>query len=216
MNSQPMKPTINIGLTALAGLLLLQAGCSVLKPKADLTQFYVLRATPSTGAATTESKPTARSTIRVSSGRLAAYLDVTPVVVQDGSNRVKQLDLHHWAEPLSKGISRVFGENLAARLNGAQIIIYPEPANATALELRYTINRLEGTLGGPVILQVNWQVVDLASGTTLHAASTDRQIPAAGQTEDVSAYVDQISAALVIWADEVAAAIRALHVDRQP
>ena len=127
MKSQPMKPTISIGLAALAGLFFFQTGCSVLSPKADHTKLYILRAKSTPPAATAESKAPARA-VRLGPGRVAAYLDVTPVVVQDGPNRVKQLDLHHWAEPLPKGISRVFSENLSQRLNGAQIIVYPEPA----------------------------------------------------------------------------------------
>jgi len=193
---------------AMGGLCLFQSGCSVLKPKADNTRLYVLRAQPATATAALESKA-AQPTVRVGPGRLAMYLDVTPVVVQDGPNRVKQLDVHHWAEPLPKGISRVFGETLARRLGGAQIIIYPEPANAAALEVRYSVNRLEGTLGGPVMLQVNWQLVDLSSGEVLRAAVTAREIAATNRTQDVSAYVEQISAVIGIWADEVAAAIRA-------
>jgi len=154
-----------------------------------------------------QNKPV-KPAVRVGPGKLAAYLDVTPVVVQDGPNRVKQLDGDQWAEPLPKGISRVFGENLAERLNGARIIVYPEPADTARLEVRYSINRLEGALGGPVVLQVDWQVVDLTSGEVLRAASTNREIGSGNQTEDVSAYVQQISAAIGTWADDVAAAIR--------
>jgi len=200
---------------ALGGLCLSQTGCSFLKPKADNTRLYVLRAKSTTPAAAAQSKP-AKPAVRVGPGRLAAYLDVTPVVVQDGPNRVKQLDADQWAEPLPKGISRVFGENLAERLNGARIIVYPEPADTARLEVRYSINRLDGTLGSPVVLQVDWQVVDLTSGEVLRAASTNREIGGPNQTQDVSAYVQQISTAIGTWADDVAAAIRALPADRQP
>jgi hypothetical protein len=100
--------------------------------------------------------------------------------------------------------------------NQEQIIVYPEPANGAALEVRYTSNRLEGALGGAVDRQVNWQVVNLSSDEVLCAASMNRKIAAPNRTGDVSTYVAQISAAVGTWAEEVAAAIRALPVNRQP
>lgn len=194
---------------AIAGLGLIQTGCTVLEPKADNTKLYVLRPQPgeSTNAPTPAKLPAA---IRIGPGRLAAYLDVTPIVVQNGVNLVKQLDQHHWAEPLSKGISRVLAENLAQRLQGARVIIYPEPANDTELEIRYTVNQLEGALNGPIEMNISWQIVNLSSGETLRAGILVGDNAHTRHPSDVPAYVERMSAAIGVWADGMAAAINSL------
>jgi len=197
---------------ALSGLCLVQPGCTLLEPKADPTRLYVLRAGPGIQAAEPESRPVV-PVVRVGPGRVATYLDVTPIVVQAGPNRVEQLDIDHWAEPLSKGVSRAFGEYLARRLNGAQMVLYPDPATGATLAVHYSVNRLEGPLKGAVALDVTWQVVDLASGDVLHASRTVREIPDSTGAADVSAYVERISTAIGFWADDVAAAIRATRHD---
>jgi uncharacterized lipoprotein YmbA len=178
----------------------------VLEPKSDNTKLYVLRAQPtkSMGASAQPKQP---PVVRIGPGRVAAYLDVTPIVVQDGPNGVKQLGQHHWAEPLSKGISRVFAENLAQRLGGAQVIVYPEPANDAALEVRYSISQLEGPLDGPVKMNISWQLVDRTSDAVVRADNSTQSIINPRHSSDVSAYVERLSAALGVWADEIVDAI---------
>jgi uncharacterized lipoprotein YmbA len=84
-------------------------------------------------------------------------LQSTPLLVSDGVNRLKRLDQYHWAEPLAKGISRVLTADLAYALPAARLSVYPNPSLAPErYELRYTINRLEGALDGPVVLDVTW------------------------------------------------------------
>lgn len=205
-------PTWAIQCAALGALCLLHTGCSVLKPTADNTKFYVLRAVPGTPVSVPDAAAD-KPTVRVGMARVAAYLDVTPIVTQNGSNQVMQLDLHHWAEPFPKGISRVFSEDLAQRLGGARIIVHPEPVDGAQLEVRYSIHQCEGPLAGPMRLSVTWQVVDLASGDVLHAATTTREIADANHLKDVSSYTGRISTAVGLWADEVAASVRSLLVD---
>ena len=206
MRNTIITPSLALCCALLGGLALVQTGCSVLEPKADNTKLYVLRAHPGTSDVTADNKQP-KPIVRVGPGKVAPYLEVTPIIVQDGPNAVKQLQNHHWAEPLSKGISRALAENLSQRLNGAQTIIYPEPAHEATVEVRYAINRLEGTLDGAVSLQVTWQVVELPSGKVLQAGNTDRVIAAAQRTGDVSAYVARIAESIGVLADEVAAAI---------
>jgi len=87
MKSMPLKTTLHRSLAAVAGPLLFLAGCSVLKPKADLTQFYVLRS-GSTGSQAEARASTVPTEIRIGPGRLANYLEATPIAVQDGDNRL--------------------------------------------------------------------------------------------------------------------------------
>jgi len=205
MNSQPIKPTISIGLAALAGLLLFPTGCSVLQPKADLTQFFVLRpgsadskAEARTGAALPE--------IRIGPGSVASYLESTPIVMVKGPNRVEPMDLYHWAEPLPKGISRTLAENLTQRLNLPHITLYPDtPPGDSSTEVRFMVNRFEGKLDGPVTLDVSWQILQQPDGRVVASKHSVYVIPAG--RGDVASYVERMSQALSEWAAEVTAAI---------
>ena len=180
-------------------------GCSVLKPQADLTQFYVLRSQPAAKGASVDR---ASLQIRVGPGRVATYLEKTPIVVEQGPNRVEYLDLYRWAELPSKGISRVLSENLATRLNGASLTVYPDPAPfAEGYELRYAVERFEGTVSGPVTLEVSWQWVQRQSSAVVANKRSTYTIPSQKASNEVSAYVNRLSTAVAQWADEVAAAI---------
>jgi uncharacterized lipoprotein YmbA len=180
-------------------------GCRLLEPQPDRTEFYVLRpesASPATNA------PAAGQWLQLGPGQIAAYLAVTPLVIDAGAHRVKPLDLHHWAEPLSKGIARVLQANVEGRRRDLQTLVYPEPAPARERwELRYQIHRFEGTLDGPVTLDVNWTVIAHPSGRALTNAHPVYTIPAADRSDSVAGYVARLSTALAQWSAEVAGAL---------
>jgi uncharacterized lipoprotein YmbA len=197
--------SLNPGLALILGAIAL-TGCSVLKPKPDLTQFYVLRSQSTTPRAEVQAS-TALPEIRVGPGRVAGYLETTPIAVQDGANRIQYLALHHWAEPLSKGISRTLGENLADVLNLSHVTLYPDPITAAAgYEVQYTIKRFEGTLDGTVTLDVSWQVFQQPEGRVVASERSVYVIPPGHG--DVAAYVDRLALGVEQWSDEIAAAIR--------
>ena len=190
---------------AVAASLAVVTGCSVLKPQADLTQFYVLRSQPAANGASVDH---ASLQIRVGPGRIASYLEKTPIAVQQGPNRVEYLDLYRWAELPSKGISRVLSENMAARLNGARLTVYPDPApSADGYEVRYAVERFEGAVSGPVTLEVTWQLIQRQSSAVVANKRSIYTIPSQKASNEVSAYVNRLSVAVAQWADEVAAAI---------
>ena len=183
------------------------AGCSFLKPKADPTQFYVLRV-QSAEAAPAAAGLSAPPEIRVGPGRIPGYLDNSPIAIENGPNRVEYLGVYYWAEPLSKGVSRVLAENLARKFAPANLTVHPNlPLTDSGYEIRYTVERLEGTLAGPVTLEVSWQLLQRSSGEVIAAKRSEYVVPAQGRSKDVAAYVERLSAALALWADDVAATL---------
>jgi len=194
-------------LFVLTPLFVAATGCSILKPRADLTRFYVLRAQPA-GNDTKALPGPALAELRVGPGRIPAYLENTKIAVDAGANRVQYLDPHRWAEPLNKGLNRVLSENLASRLKIQQLTIYPDPAlEASAYEVRYTVERFEGELTGTVTLVASWQVVEHSSGKRIAGSRSVYEVAAESQNHDVNAYVERLSKAVGQWADEVAAAV---------
>jgi len=184
-------------------------GCSALKPKADLTEFYVLRAARQDVEALAR-KESALPEIRVGPGRVAEYLDNTKIAAQGEGNRLGYLDLHRWAEPLSKGLSRMLSESLATRLKVKQLTVYPDPPiDASGYEVRYTVTRFEGQVTGPVTLEVSWQMIERPSAQQIAGQRSVYLIEAGPQPGDVAAYVARLSDAVSKWADDIATAIPA-------
>lgn len=182
------------------------AGCTILEPTADLTEFYVLRPQ----AATVPADPVGASEIRVGPGQLADYLENSRIVVQRGVNGIDYLDLHQWAEPPSKGVSRVLAENLAASLKGVRLVRYPDTAlAATGYEVRYQVGRFEGKLGGAVVLEVSWQLIQQPAGDVIVEKHSTYTVAVQDGAEDVAAYVAGLSTALGEWSEEVAASMAA-------
>ncbi len=136
-------------------------------------------------------------------------MDSKAIALDEGINRIEFLNRHHWAEPLPEGIARVLDQNLKSLLRVSHVTLYPDPLmGESGVEVHYTVNRFEGTLDGPVTLDVDWQLIEQPGGrvaTTRHSIyEIQRSSPVAG----VEGYVERLSEALDQWSEDVAAAIR--------
>ena len=209
MMTRPNATIVQLSHVLVAGLLFMQPGCSVLQPKADLTEFYVLRS-PASVARIPASVGGRPVEIRVGPGNIPEYLNATPIAVEDGANRLRYLDRHHWAEPLSKAIGRTLAGDLAARLDPARVTVYPDPVTGTSnLEIRYTITRFEGRLNGPVTLEVSWQVFQMPAAAVLAEHRSVYVISSTTGRQEVGDYVERMVEAIGQWSRDVAEAIRA-------
>src|SRR5580700_1859338 len=113
-----------IGLGACA----IVAGCSVLSPQPDRSEFFILtpvsdRAGMAANAAS--ASPDSQLTIGVGPVDFPDYLRRLPVVTRVAPNRIELSDERRWAEPLDKNFVRVLSENLATLLDTERIEKYP-------------------------------------------------------------------------------------------
>ena len=209
MRHSTIKLTQILCSAMLGGLCLFPTGCSVLQPKADLTEFYVLRS-PSAVSGVRAPAGGSPLEIRVGPGNVAEYLNATPIAVEEGVNRLRYLDRHHWAEPLAKAIGRTLAGELAARLDPARVMVYPEPtAGASSLEVRYSVTRFEGQLDGPVTLEVSWQVFKMPAAAVVAEHRSVYVISSTTGRQEVGDYVKRMAEAIGQWSRDVAEAIRA-------
>jgi uncharacterized protein len=199
----PMKTAPRFVAFVLVGTSLLLAGCSALRPKQDLTRFYVLRPVDRPSLSTTSSYiPSAHGTLRVGPGRIAGYLDSTPIITDGGQNLVHPLRFDHWAEPLGKGLERILAGDLRQSLPLLNVVLSSDSAAANAENrLAYEVTRFEGAPGREVVLEVSW---------TLHTLERDMAhpamrftVPATSSSEDVAGYVARLSHAVALWSDAV-------------
>ena len=202
-----MKLQSTLTLLALTFVMVPLGGCSFLKPKEDPTQFYVLRSQPG-NPSTKVPGGQADVAIRIGPWRFPGYLSSTPIIVANGTNTVKRLDFHHWAEPLDKGVSRVLAESLSESLNTPRVAIYPDDTDVQdGYEVLYTVFKFEGAVGGSVTLEVYWQVRDRTTVAVLAEKRARYIIPASERHQEVPDYVAQMSTALDEWSQDVVKAL---------
>ena len=93
---------------------------------------------------------------------IPAYLDRPPIVVRSAEGgEVALAGEHRWAEPLQDGIPRIIVGNLSAMIPTDAVLIFPWRSSWT-VQYRVTVDvlRFDGTLGGPVVLDARWRLLD--------------------------------------------------------
>lgn len=202
-----MKPLCFHYCVASTAAILALTGCSALKPKPDLTRFYVLSVV---SQSTLEALPPSGvvGPIVIGPSSLPRYLESTPIVVDDGSNRVLRLDLHQWAEPLDKGIRRVLAGNLSELLNTPHVVVYPQSSDAeSGYDLSYTVSKCDGSLGDQFVLEVFWRVQERTTKKVLAEKRSRYAIPVAAGQSDPGNYVARMSQAIGQWSADIAGVI---------
>jgi uncharacterized lipoprotein YmbA len=191
-------------------------GCSL---RAAPPRTYVLSpAVPPTapmaaspGSAAASPGPVAASTGRgpvVGVGPVAipAYLDRQPIVVRAAGDEVRLSSNHHWAEPMRDGVARVIAENLSAMVPTDAVVVFPWRSPWT-VRYRVTLEilRFDGPLGGPVVLNARWRLLDGESKELVLKAATLSE-PATDATH--GALVAAQGRLLAALSREIAAEIR--------
>jgi uncharacterized lipoprotein YmbA len=158
------------------------AGCSVLSPQPDRSEFFIL--TPVSDSAAIAAKPGSASpdsklTIGVGPVDFPDYLRRLPVVTRVAPNRIDLSDERRWAEPLDKNFVRVLSENLAVLLDTQRIEKYPWSLRTNVdYQVEIDVQRFETTSDGQTQLVANWIVRDGHGGKILYAAQTTAGGPA--------------------------------------
>lgn len=134
-------------------------GCARTPP----ARYYKLSSRPFATETKASSAPDQTRSIGLGPVSIPEYLERTRIVRRLSENRVQIMENDRWAEPLSDGLPRVLGENLAALLGGDQVLNYPYGHEQT-IEYRVvvSISRYEGGPDNDAELTASWQVLDSA------------------------------------------------------
>jgi uncharacterized lipoprotein YmbA len=193
------------------------AGCSVLSPQPDRSEFFIL--TPVSDRAGMAAKPASASpdsqlTIGVGPVDFPDYLRRLPVVTRVAPNRIELSDERRWAEPLDKNFVRVFSENLAALLDTQQIEKYPWSLRTKVdYQIEINVQHFETTSDGQAQLITSWIIRDGHGGKILYASQTTAGGPAGPDGVSASA---ALSGDLATLSKEIAARITELNQHRNP
>src|SRR6266404_918764 len=193
------------------------AGCSVLSPQPDRSEFFIL--SPVSDSARIGAKPASTSsdsqlTIGVGPVDFPEYLRRLPVVTRVAPNRVDLSDERRWAEPLDKNFTRVLSENLATLLHTQRIEKYPWSLRTKVdYQIEIRVQRFETTGDGQSQLIASWIIRDGQSGKILYASETTTGAPAG--TDEASAS-SCLSSDLATLSKEIASRVTEINHHRTP
>jgi uncharacterized lipoprotein YmbA len=193
------------------------AGCSVLSPQPDRSEFFILSpVSDSAGMATkpASTSPDSQLTVGVGPVDFPDYLRRLPVVTRVAPNRIDLSDERRWAEPLDKNFVRVLSENLAVLLNTQRIEKYPWSLRTKVdYQVEIDIQRFETTSDGQTQLIASWIIRDGQGSKILYASQTTVGAPAGPDGVSASA---ALSGDLATLSKEIASRITELKQHRTP
>jgi uncharacterized lipoprotein YmbA len=177
--------------------------CSILKPRADPTQYFVL---------TSEERKAPRVPVQKVLGvdriELPEYLMRPEIATRTESNQLKIAEYDRWAESLQDGFSRTLRSDLENRLGAGHVVAVPfDPAHRPALIVDVEVRRFERVLPDGAVLEARWSLRDGASGAVLVTKEASLHQPVPG--DDTRATVAGLSTVVAALASEIADAARA-------
>jgi uncharacterized protein len=193
------------------------AGCSVLSPQPDRSEFFIL--TPVSDSAGMAARPASTSpdsqlTIGVGPVDFPDYLRRLQVVTRVAPNRIDLSEERRWAEPLDKNFVRVLSENLAALLDTQRIEKYPWSLRTKVdYQVEINVQRFETTSDGQTQLLASWIIREGQRSKILYASQTTTGSPAGPDGVSESA---ALSSDLATLSKEIASRITELNQRRTP
>jgi uncharacterized protein len=139
----------------------LAGGCSLLPPRPEDTNFYVLTAIADSG--TLQPPPSIAHQLAIGLGpiKFPDYLEHLDVVTRVSPNRVELSSTERWAEPLDESFKRVLARNLETLLGTDQVIQFPwYPSVKLDYKVEVTVERFERDGSGGTQLVATWLIRD--------------------------------------------------------
>lgn len=175
-------------------------GCGT-TPKA---RFYALSAQ---GGAV--SNATSTLVVAVGPVEMPEYLDRPQIVTRVGDNRLSVDEFNRWGGRLDEEIIHVLTRCIGQRLGTQHVYGYPSRVSAqTDYRIVLALRRFDGALGGEVVLDVAWSLIDDRSGQVMVTRQASYRQTSAGT--DFDAYAATLSAVLARLGDDIGAALESL------
>ncbi len=149
-----MNPRSPFALVFACGLF---AGCSVLSPKPDLSQSYLL--TGLTAKVAPSPAPDLALSLAVNSPEVPDYLDRPQMFIRLPGGQVSIDEFHRWTESMGPGFARVLAQDVTLFSDSAHVAAFPVPPGfGQEFELSVQILQFDGAPGGDVTLLAQWRI----------------------------------------------------------
>ena len=177
----------------------LSAGCAS-------TPSHLYTLSPTSSAASNPDPSLSNLTVVIGSVSIPAIVDMQPMVIQSGANKITVDQFNRWASPLRNNIALVVGDNLAAILGTSRV------SSALILDADYRVaidvQTFESSPGDAATLSALWTVRRIKDSKTLTGRTTIRETSTAQGYEALAAAHSQ---ALGRLSADIAEAIRTLN-----
>lgn len=172
-------------------------------------RFYTLEAAQppvATGASAVKRE----LTLAVGPVDLPEYLDRPQMVTRSGGNQLQVHEFERWGGLLQDEATAALVGNLARLLDTRRVHAYPSRV-VTDYDYRIAVDvrMLDGELGGIVVLDAAWSVVDDTRGTKLSTEFSRYEVLAEGPGFD--AYAAALSQALALLSKDIAQRLPGQH-----
>lgn len=204
-----MKRRPSIRAVLASGLALLSlSGCSI-KSETAPSRFYMLRPLPADASATaaTPRGGDAGPVLALGPVNIPAYLDRPQIVTQAPGAEVKISEFERWAEPLEDNVASLLADNLARLVPTERVSSYPgRLPDDFDLRIAVDIIRLDGPLGGDVVLDARWSLISGVEEAPVRTQRSRFVQPAGGP--DYADLVEAMSRTLDAFSRDLAQEIR--------
>lgn len=112
-----------------------------------------------TGNSLTSAPSQSEGTLRLSTPRLAHYLDVDGIVMQLDDITLNAAREHQWAEGLGRQLERGLRARLSQSLPSLRVV-RAEGSQPDALTLRIEVDQFQGRFDGQAVASGQWQLVN--------------------------------------------------------
>ena len=185
--------------------LVILGGCA----HTDPTRFYILHSLSSSERDKQLIATEHDVSILIGPIEIQEYLDRPQIVTRVSSNELKIAEFDQWAESLRNSISRVLVENISILLSTEGVFVYPwRRSELIEYQVIMKVIRLDGTLGGNVVLDTHWAILAGDEGKMLLIKKSSYSRPTEG--EDYQALVAAKSQTLADFSRDIAQAINSI------
>jgi uncharacterized lipoprotein YmbA len=177
-------------------------GCAASQP----TRFFVLNALEhSQKESLTSCQNNKIFTLGINPINLPHYLDRPQIMTKVNDNEFRLSELNVWAEPLKDTLTRVIAQNLNS-VPCADIVIMPKALSKQIIyRLSAEVIRLDGTLVGQAILDVQWSIIEEQTKQVLIAKVSKYREPVL--SHDYNALVYAYNRVLDSFSKEIAGSL---------
>jgi len=180
-------------------------GCAASQP----TRYFILNALEHSRKESLESCQSERIfTLAINPVNLPRYLDRPQIMTKVNDNELKLSELNVWAEPLKDRLTRVIAQNLNS-VPCADIVVMPKAlSKKITYRLSAEIIRLDGTLGGQALFDVQWSITEEQTEKVLIAKVSNYREPVLSR--DYNALVYAYNRVLDSFSREIAGSLASI------
>jgi uncharacterized lipoprotein YmbA len=180
-------------------------GCATSQP----TRFFVLNALEHSQKQPLKSCQNDKIfTLGINPINLPHYLDRPQIMTKVNDNEFKLSELNVWAEPLKDTLTHVIAQNLKS-VPCADIVIMPKALSKQIIyRLSAEVNRLDGTLGGQALFDVQWSITEEQTKRVLIAKVSKYSEPVL--SHDYNALVYAYNRLLDSFSQEIAGSLTSI------